>query len=90
MISKFFCFLGYTFLVFLGVVIFWFFIIPYSILLTGPFTLKEIDINNSSFITPSEAEYFYNHGKRKIEKNGKTCTEYFAYKDGVALKTVCE
>lgn len=90
MISKFFCFLGYTFLVFLGVVIFWFFIMPYSILITGPFTLKEIDINNSSFITPSEAGYFYDHGKRKIEKNGKKCTEYFACKDGKELKTVCE
>ena len=29
-------------------------------------------------------------GKRKIEKNGKKCLEYYSYKDGLTVKTESE
>lgn len=28
-------------------------------------------------------------GKREVVKDGKKCAEYYAYKDGLAVKTVC-
>ncbi|WP_051091806.1 hypothetical protein [Methylosarcina fibrata] len=28
-------------------------------------------------------------GKREVIKNGKKCIEYYAYKDGLPVKTVC-
>jgi hypothetical protein len=28
-------------------------------------------------------------GKRDVERAGKKCVEYYAYKDGLPLKTVC-
>lgn len=28
-------------------------------------------------------------GHREVQRQGKTCTEYFAYKDGMGIKTVC-
>lgn len=28
-------------------------------------------------------------GKREIQKDGKKCFEYYAYKDGMPVKTVC-
>jgi len=28
-------------------------------------------------------------GVREVEQNGKKCTEYFAYKDGLAIKIIC-
>ena len=38
----------------------------------------------SDFLAASEI------GKRKIEKNGKKCFEYYSYKDGLTVKIVCE
>jgi hypothetical protein len=29
-------------------------------------------------------------GKREILKDGKKCIEYYAYKDGLPVKTVCQ
>lgn len=28
-------------------------------------------------------------GKREIKVNGKACTEYYTYKDGLPIKTIC-
>jgi len=28
-------------------------------------------------------------GKREVVQDGRKCTEYFAYKDGLPVKTVC-
>lgn len=28
-------------------------------------------------------------GKREVIQNGRNCTEYYAYKDGLPVKTVC-
>lgn len=54
------------------------------------FNSDEMDINNDGFITPTEAGYFDDSGKREIEINGKKCIDYFAYKDGLSLKVTCE
>ena len=63
---------------------------PYLILVKGHFTFDEIDLNNSGFISPSEAQYHFDHGIKKYNKDGEMCTEYYALKDGIELKTNCE
>jgi len=48
-----------------------------------------MDLDKSGWVSFSEADYTGNYGIRKIVLNGKSCKEYFAYKDGVPFKTVC-
>lgn len=68
----------------------WFFILPYVIFFMSPFTTAEADLNKNGILSPTEASHFSDYGERIIEKNGLKCTEYFALKDGLPLKTVCE
>ena len=82
--------LKYGILIAVSSIIIWFYVWPYLILLQGPFTYDEIDLDKSGIISPSEAQYHYDHGERKIVKGGEKCTEYYALKDGIELKTVCE
>ena len=39
--------------------------------------------SNREFLAASDV------GKREITMDGKKCTEYFSYKDGLAVETVC-
>jgi hypothetical protein len=56
---------------------------------TSPLSYAEMDINHDGKVEFSEADYASSYGERAIEKEGLTCIEYFAYKDGLPLKVVC-
>lgn len=64
----------------------WFYVMPYRCLIYGPFSWKEIDLDKSGFISPSEADYFADYGIRESTENGIKCKEYYALKDGLPLK----
>ncbi|WP_417542447.1 hypothetical protein [Methylophaga thalassica] len=59
-------------------------------LFNSPLSFKEMDLNEDGWVSFSEADYTGNYGIRKVGINGKTCTEYFAYKDGLSIKVVCD
>ena len=48
-------------------------------------TFDEADLDKDGSVSLTEASYIASSGKRTVG----LCTEYFAYKDGLALKTVC-
>lgn len=78
-------------IVLLIVVIFaWFYLLPYIQLTLSPFSWSEADINKDGFVSPTEAEYVANYGRRQQIENGKSCTEYYALKDGLPLKKDCK
>jgi len=52
-------------------------------------SFEEIDLDHNGRVSEAEAEYVCNCGQRQVISNGKQCTEYFAYKDGLPLKVVC-
>jgi len=52
-------------------------------------SFAEIDSDHNGRVSEAEAEYACDYGQRQIMLNGKQCTEYFAHKDGLTLKTVC-
>lgn len=55
----------------------------------SPMTFAEIDINHNGSVSFVEADYNCNCGNRQVVQEGRQCTEYFAYKDGLPLKVVC-
>ncbi|MBT2788621.1 MULTISPECIES: hypothetical protein [unclassified Halomonas] len=55
-----------------------------------PFTYDDMDLNQDGWLGLSEAMYFFDHGVRKVTVEGEVCTEYYALKDGLPLKVVCE
>lgn len=66
------------------------YILPYRVLMGSPFSFDEMDINKNGFLSPTEAEYYADYGTKEYVKDRKQCVEYYAYKDGVELKTVCK
>lgn len=56
---------------------------------SGPMTFSDVDLNHDNRVGFTEADYVCNCGVRTVVQDGKECTEYFAYKDGLPLKTVC-
>ena len=54
-----------------------------------PMTFNEADLNKDGTVSLGEAEYIADSGKRDVIQEGRHCTEYFAYKDGLPLKIVC-
>jgi len=58
-------------------------------ILDSRYSFTEMDLDKSGLISFSEADYVSSSGERIIKINGKTCTEYFAYKDGLTIKTKC-
>jgi hypothetical protein len=68
----------------------WFYLLPYVILMFSPFSWTEADINKNGFVSPTEADYYASYGERQVTENGKSCTEYYALKDGLPLKKECE
>ena len=55
-----------------------------------PVTFGEADLNHDGAVSFTEAEYIASSGRRTYSQRGKTCTEFFAYKDGLPLKTLCQ
>ena len=53
------------------------------------YSWKEMDWNQKG--TTSVADFFAasDVGKRKVKVNEVLCTEYYAYKDGLSIKTIC-
>lgn len=53
------------------------------------YSWKEMDWQQRG--TTSIADFFAasDVGKRDVIVNGKSCVEYYAYKDGIPIKTVC-
>jgi hypothetical protein len=56
---------------------------------TVPMSFAEVDLNHNGRVSFDEADYVCSCGSRQVTLEGKQCTEYFAYKDGLPLKTVC-
>ena len=54
-----------------------------------PLTFDEADLNKDGTVSLSEAEYIANSGTREVVQDGRNCTEFFAYKDGLPLKIIC-
>ena len=55
-----------------------------------PVTFGEADLNHDGAVSLTEADYIASSGRRTYFRAGRTCTEFFAYKDGLPLKTVCQ
>ena len=53
------------------------------------YSFSEMDLDQSGLISFSEADYVSSSGERIIEVNGQSCIEYFAFKDGLTIKTKC-
>jgi len=66
------------------------FVVLYAWLIySSPLNIKEMDLNKNGWVSFTEAEYTASYGVREVEVDGKKCTEYFAYKDGLPLKVEC-
>jgi hypothetical protein len=68
----------------------WFYLVPYIRLVASPFSWAEADRDKSGFVSPSEAAYFAECGRRAYTEDGKNCIEYYALKDGLTLKKECK
>ena len=53
------------------------------------YSWQEMDWNQDGSTSIGEVFAATDIGKREITHDGKKCTEYYAYKDGLAVKTVC-
>ncbi len=53
------------------------------------FSFSEMDLDQSGFISFTEADYVSSSGERIITVKGQSCIEYFAFKDGSTIKTKC-
>ena len=63
----------------------------YALSLMDPrFTLEEMDLDGDGFVSFSEASYVSSSGQKEVIVKGEKCIEYFAYKDGLPLKVVCD
>lgn len=56
---------------------------------SAPLPYDELDLNHDGHVSFDEVSYAANFGKRVVQVSGEQCTEYFACKDGLPLKTVC-
>ena len=67
-----------------------YFMLYINTLFNSDFTWEEMDLNQDGFVSPLEASYFDDSGKRDVVVDGKKCIDYFAFKDGLSLKVTCE
>lgn len=56
---------------------------------SSPLAYDEMDFNHDGKVTHGEAGYASSFGTRVVAHQGRHCTEYFARKDGLPLRTVC-
>lgn len=57
---------------------------------SSPLHYSEMDFNHDGVVSFSEADYASSFGEKEFTVNRRKCVEYFAYKDGLSLKTVCK
>ena len=74
--------LAFVLIVYVGI---WLFFMMHS-----PLSYDEMDLNKDGWISFGEAERAGFYGTRLVTIDNKSCTEYFARKDGTALKIICE
>lgn len=55
----------------------------------SPLKYSEMDFDHDGRVSYSEADYASSFGTRRYGDRGRHCMEYFAYKDGLPLKTIC-
>ncbi|MFC4930464.1 hypothetical protein [Massilia sp. GCM10023247] len=55
----------------------------------SPLPYDAIDLDHDGSVSFTEADYASSFGMRTIYRQGEKCVEYFAEKDGAALKLVC-
>ena len=55
----------------------------------SPLSFDAIDFDHDGSVSFDEADYASSFGMRTIYRDGSKCVEYFAEKDGAALKLVC-
>lgn len=55
----------------------------------SPLQYEAIDFDHDGSVSFDEADYASSFGMRTIYRDGEQCVEYFAEKDGAALKQVC-
>jgi hypothetical protein len=53
------------------------------------YTWQEMDWNQDGTTSITEVIYGSDIGKRDVIRDHKSCVEYYAYKDGLPVKTVC-
>lgn len=53
------------------------------------FTWEEMDWDNNGDTTFNEFFQASDIGVREIEKDGKKCREFYAYKEGLPVKVIC-
>lgn len=53
------------------------------------YSQSEMDWDQNGSTSISEFIQASDVGKRSVEKNDQACAEYFAYKDGLPIKTIC-
>ena len=53
------------------------------------YSWQEMDWHYKGYTSISDFFAASDIGKRKVKIDGKQCIEYFAYKDGLPIKTVC-
>lgn len=54
------------------------------------YSWQDMDWNNDGRTSISEFFSASDIGKREVLKDGKTCTEYYAYKDGLPVRVDCQ
>lgn len=55
----------------------------------APMPYEAIDLDHDGSVSFDEADYVSSFGMRTIYREGEKCVEYYAEKDGHALKLVC-
>lgn len=54
-----------------------------------PVIFNEADLDRDGHVSWTEAGYIADRGTRLVVLDGRQCTEYFAFKDGMPIKVVC-
>ncbi|WP_338759078.1 hypothetical protein [Massilia sp. METH4] len=55
----------------------------------SPLAYAAMDLNRDGEVSFGEADYISSFGVNTFTDRGRQCTEYFALKDGLRLKTAC-
>ncbi len=55
----------------------------------SPLKFEETDFDKNGLVTFSELTYASSYGTRPMTENNARCIEYYALKDGLRLKLVC-
>ena len=54
-----------------------------------PITVADADVDKDGHVSFLEADYACEGGVRAVVQEGRQCTEYFDYKDGLPVKVTC-